>query len=314
MSESLLQHGTSTYQYINSLAAKYGISAKSTVGLEAIGPKILKSLRNQSLILVHMASLTFYISRSKARIAQGFKCVKMNATEDVNWVDSPSILDSCIERLQIVKSLGLDAGLDFHGRLHKPMAKQLAKALEPHRPFFIEEPLLSEHPEAIKQLSGLTTIPIALGERLYSRWDVKRFLEDRSVDILQPDVSHAGGISETKRIATMAEAYDVAIAPHCPLGPIAFAACIQVALSTPNFVIQEMSLGIHYNTDAGEIDLLTYVKNESVFDIKDGCVAAPTGPGLGIEVDEDMVRRISKETEPWLPKEFHGPDGSIREW
>jgi len=314
MSKSLLQHGSLTCRYINSLAAKYGINAKFTVGLEGIGPKISKSLRNESLILIHTASLIFYVSRSKARIAQGFKCVKMNATEDVNWVDSPSILDSCIERLEIIKSLGLDAGLDFHGRLHKPMAKQLAKALEPHRPFFIEEPLLSEHPEAIKQLSGLTTIPIALGERLYSRWDVKRFLEDRSVDILQPDVSHAGGISETKRIATMAEAYDVAIAPHCPLGPIAFAACIQVALSTPNFVIQEMSLGIHYNTDAGEIDLLTYVKNESVFDIKDGCVAAPTGPGLGIEVDEDLVRRISKETEPWLPKEFHGPDGSIREW
>lgn len=135
----------------------------------------------------------------------------MNATEDVNWLDSPSVLDSTVERLKVVKALGLDAGLDFHGRLHKPMAKQLAKALEPHRPLFIEEPILVEHPEALKQLAGLTTIPIALGERLYSRWDAKRFLEEGLIDVLQPDIAHAGGVSETKRMAQMAEAYDVAM-------------------------------------------------------------------------------------------------------
>ncbi|KAJ9630606.1 hypothetical protein H2203_001129 [Taxawa tesnikishii (nom. ined.)] len=251
---------------------------------------------------------------AKARKTQGLTCVKMNATEDVNWLDSPSVLDSCVERLKTVKSVGLDAGLDFHGRLHKPMAKQLAKALEPYRPLFIEEPLLSEHPEAIKQLSELTSIPIALGERLYHRWDVKRFLEDNSIDILQPDIAHAGGISETKRLANMAEAYDVAIAPHCPLGPIAFAASLHVGLSTANFVILEMSLGMHYNVEAGDIDLNTYLKDQSVFDIKDGHVAAPTGPGLGIDIDEDMVRKIAAETDPWPPKEFFGPDGAIREW
>ncbi|OBT55017.1 hypothetical protein VE04_04507 [Pseudogymnoascus sp. 24MN13] len=252
---------------------------------------------------------------AKARIAQGLKCVKMNATEDTNWVDSPSVLDATVERLRIVKSLGLDVGLDFHGRLHKPMAKQLAKALEPHRPLFIEEPLLCEHPEAIKQLADSTSIPIAFGERLYTRWDIKRFLEDASVDILQPDIAHAGGISETRKIAIMAEAYDVAIAPHCPLGPVAFAASLQVALATPNFAILEMSLGMHYNTESGDgIDLLTYMKDQSVFDIADGYVNAPTGVGLGIEIDEEMVRKISKDTKPWQCKEFFGPDGSIREW
>ncbi|KAJ5123772.1 hypothetical protein N7448_009869 [Penicillium atrosanguineum] len=251
---------------------------------------------------------------AKARIAQGLKCIKMNATEDMNWLDSPSAIQSCVERLKQVKALGLDAGLDFHGRLHRPMAKQLAKALEPHQPLFIEEPLLCEHPEAIKQLSNHTTIPIAFGERLYTRWDVKRFLEDSSVDVLQPDIAHAGGISETRRIANMAETYDVAIAPHCPLGPIALAASLQVAVSTPNFVIQEMSLGMHYNVEAGDIDLNSYLVDKTVFDITDGFVAAPSKPGLGIEIDEELVRRISKETEPWQPKEFYGSDGSIREW
>lgn len=116
-------------------------------------------------------------SAAKARKAQGFKAVKMNATEDMGWLDSPSVLESAVERLKTVKALGMDAAVDFHGRVHKPMAKQLAKALEPYHPLFIEEPLLSEHPEGIKQLSELTTCPIALGERLFSRWDVKRFLQ-----------------------------------------------------------------------------------------------------------------------------------------
>ncbi|KAF5654613.1 galactonate dehydratase [Fusarium sp. NRRL 25303] len=236
---------------------------------------------------------------AKKRLEQGLTCVKMNATEDLGWIDSPSALDSTVERLKQVKALGLDAGLDFHGRCHKAMAKQLARALEPHRPLFIEEPILVEHPEAIKKLSDQTVIPIAFGERLYTRWDIKRFLEDSSVDILQPDIAHAGGISETKRIATMAEAYDVAIAPHCPLGPVAFAASVQVALSSPNFAILEMSLGMHYNTEAGDIDLLTYLKNPNVFDLEGGHVKAPTGYGLGIEIDEEMVVRIAKETEPW---------------
>ncbi|KAF5239999.1 hypothetical protein FAUST_4583 [Fusarium austroamericanum] len=251
---------------------------------------------------------------AKKRLEQGLTCVKMNATEDLGWIDSPSALDSTVERLKQVKALGLDVGLDFHGRCHKAMAKQLARALEPHRPLFIEEPILCEHPEAIKKLSDQTVIPIAFGERLYTRWDVKRFLEDSSVDILQPDIAHAGGISETKRIANMAEAYDVAIAPHCPLGPVAFAASVQVALSTPNFAILEMSLGMHYNTEAGDIDLLTYIKNPSVFDLDSGHIRAPAGYGLGIDIDEEMVIRIAKETEPWQCKTFHGPDGGIREW
>ena len=252
---------------------------------------------------------------AKARLTQGLKCVKMNATEDVSWLDSPAVLDATVERLKIVKGLGLDAGLDFHGRLHRPMAKQLAALLEPHRPLFIEEPLLSEHLEGYKQLAGQTSIPIAMGERLYSRWDFKPFLEAGVLDIVQPDISHAGGISEVKKIATMAEAYDVALAPHCPIGPIALAACMQVALSTPNFVLQEMSLGIHYNVEEGEEDLNTYLIDQSVFDIKDGYVDALTGHGLGIEVNEEVVRRMSNtDTAPWRTKQFHGPDGSIREW
>lgn len=235
----------------------------------------------------------------------------MNGTEDLGWLDSPSALDHCVERVKTVKATGLDVGVDFHGRVHRPMAKQLAALLAPLRPMFIEEPLLSEHIEGIKELQ--VPCPIALGERLHSRWDVKPFLEAACVDILQPDISHVGGISELRRIATMAEAYDVPIAPHCPLGPIALAANIQVDAVTPNFAIQEMSLGIHYNTDGH--DLFSYIKNPEVWsNIKDGYIQLMDGPGLGIEVDEAKIRELSKDAKAWVSPGFVGPGGELREW
>ncbi len=252
------------------------------------------------------------VDAARMRIAQGFKAIKMNASEDMGWLDSPKVIDGVVERAASVQALGLDVGIDFHGRVHKPMAKQLAHALEPIRPLFIEEPLLSEHPEAIAQLSKLTTTPIALGERLYSRWDFKPFFEAASVDIIQPDLSHAGGISEVRRIAAMAEAYDVSVAPHCPLGPIALAACMQLAIATPNHVIQEMSLGIHYNTNGH--DLLSYMKNPEAFDVNDGYVELMTLPGLGVEIDEDKVREMARDCPPWRNPAWRGPDGYVREW
>jgi len=248
----------------------------------------------------------------KARQNQGFTAVKMNGTEDLGWLDSPSSLNDCVERLKAVKILGMDAGIDFHGRVHRPMAKQLAKALEPYHPMFIEEPLLSEHIEGIKALSQLTHCPIALGERLHSRWDIKPFLEASCVDILQPDICHVGGISELKRIASMAEAYDVAIAPHCPLGPIALAANIQVDATIANFAIQEMSLGIHYNV--GGYDLLSYIKNPDIWTVKDGYINLMKGPGLGIDIDEEKVRQASQGAEAWNSPGFFGPGGECREW
>ena len=249
---------------------------------------------------------------AQMRRRQGFRAVKMNATPEQNWVGCGRDIDGVLARAQAVKDQGLEVGLDFHGRVHKPLAKQLAKALEPLRPLFIEEPLLSENVEGLAQLAGLTTLPIALGERLYSRWDFKPFLTQGIVDIIQPDLSHAGGISEVRRIAAMAEAYDVALAPHCPLGPIAFAACLAIAVSTPNFVIEEMSLGIHYNE--GGYDLLTYLADPSVFALTDGFVQVPTGPGLGIAVNEALVRDLARAPHRWRNPVWRVADGSVAEW
>ena len=212
------------------------------------------------------------------RKQQGFSAVKMNATAELDWIGTPKLFDEVVKRVEAAQALGMDVGLDFHGRVHRPMAKQLAKALEPLGLLFIEEPLLSEHPEGLREISNLVSTPIALGERLYSRWDFKRVFEVGAVDIIQPDLSHAGGILEVRKIAAMAEAYDIAVAPHCPLGPLALASCLQIAGCTPNVAIQEISLGIHYNVGA---DLLTFCTTKEVLTPQDGYLAIPTGRDSG---------------------------------
>ena len=145
----------------------------------------------------------------------------MNATAELDWIGTSKQFDGVVKRVEAAQAQGMDVRLDFHGRVHRPLAKQLAKVLEPLGLLFIEEPLLSENMDGLPEIAAHTTTPIALGERLFDRWEFKPFFEQGAVDIIQPDLSHAGGISEVRKIAAMAEAYDVAVAPHCPLGPLA---------------------------------------------------------------------------------------------
>lgn len=246
--------------------------------------------------------------------ARGFTAVKMNATEEMQFVDSHAKIDAVLARVGAIReAMGphFGIGVDFHGRVHRPMAKLLARELEPYKLMFIEEPVLSEHAEALKEIANHCATPIALGERLYSRWDFKSILTDGYVDIIQPDPSHAGGITETRKIAAMAEAYDVALALHCPLGPIALAACLQLDAVCYNAFIQEQSLGIHYNQTN---DLLDYLADPSVFAYEDGHVAIPQGPGLGIEVNEEYVVRASRDGHRWRNPVWRHADGSFAEW
>lgn len=251
---------------------------------------------------------------ARQAVARGFSAVKMNACEEMQFVDSHAKVDAVLANMAAIReAVGgeIGIGVDFHGRVHKPMAKILMKELEPYRPMFIEEPVLSENYEALKELAPLSCAPIALGERLYSRWDFKRILAEGYVDIIQPDASHAGGITETRKIASMAEAYDVALALHCPLGPIALATCLQLDGVCYNAFIQEQSLGIHYNEGN---DLLDYLHNPEVFHYQDGFVTLPNGPGLGIEVNEEYVIERTRTGHRWRNPVWRHADGSMAEW
>lgn len=252
---------------------------------------------------------------AKARVQLGYTALKMNATDDLEWIDSSAKVKLAGERLAAAReAVGYEVGIgiDFHGRVHKAMAKQLAKELEPYKPMFIEEPVLPENNEALVELARHTTIPIATGERMYTRWGYKTLLASGAVDIVQPDLSHVGGIWEGRKIAAMAEAYDVAVAPHCPLGPITLASSLQLDFCTPNAFIQEQSLEIHYHQ--GQTHLLDYLVDPSVFRYEQGYVIRPTGPGLGIEINEERVREASKTGHRWRNPLWRTADGVVTEW
>ncbi|WP_449272084.1 galactonate dehydratase [Hymenobacter humi] len=247
-------------------------------------------------------------------VAKGFTAVKMNATDEMSYIDSHVKIDLALARIAAVREAGgpgLGIGIDFHGRVHKSMAKMLAQELEPYRPMFIEEPVLAQNNEALREIARYTSIPIATGERMFSRWDFKQLLVDGYVDIIQPDLSHAGGITECKKIISMAEAFDVAAAPHCPLGPIALAACLQVDATCHNAFIQEQSLGIHYNL---ENDLLDYLADPKVFEYENGYCKIPDGPGLGITINEEYLLSRAAIGHNWHNPIWRNPDGSVAEW
>ena len=246
--------------------------------------------------------------------AQGFDTFKFNGTEEMRLVDSPRAIDAALAKVAAVRDAfgdSVDFGIDFHGRVGAPMARVLLRELEPYRPLFVEEPVLPEQAEYYPQLAAASAVPLAAGERMYSRFEFKRVLQGGGLAILQPDLSHAGGISECLKIAAMAEAHDVALAPHCPLGPVALAACLQVDFVSHNAMLQEQSIGIHYNQGA---DLLDYVANREDFACEDGCIRALPLPGLGVEIDEERLRHAHAHPPDWRNPVWRHADGSVAEW
>ncbi|RRQ47993.1 galactonate dehydratase [Maribacter algicola] len=254
------------------------------------------------------------LEQAHSKVKQGYKAVKMNATGAMEWVSSLKDVKKVANNIKLLREefgYDLDVGLDFHGRVHKPMVRKLIDELEPHEPMFIEEPVLSENNDALKHIYAYTSIPIATGERMFSRWDFKNILHQGVVDIIQPDLSHAGGISEVRRIATMAEAYDIAIAPHCPLGPISLASALHLDFVSANAIIQESSLGIHYNKG---YDILDYVLNPEVLQVKEGYIELLTKPGLGIEMNEERLKEGQKIGHNWANPIWRTTDGNFAEW
>jgi len=251
---------------------------------------------------------------AEAQVRRGFTALKMNVAGKLELLPKASRIQAIVSRIAKVREAvgdDVDIAIDFHGRVSAALAPRLVRDLEPFSPLFYEEPLLPPLVPRLERLKALTTVPLAFGERLYSRWDFRPFLEAGVLDVAQPDLSHAGGISECHRIAALAETYGAVVAFHCPLGPIALAACIQVAAAVPNFLIQETSLGIHYNEG---VELTNYLTNPEVFALHEGFVLLPEGPGLGINVDEGAVRSASSTSLDWKNPIWRDRDGSLLEW
>lgn len=241
----------------------------------------------------------------KERLAQGFTAFKTGPAKrrPARYVETPAEVHYAAEKFAEFRKLvgdNVDIGCDFHGAISPATAKLLIKALEPYSPMFIEEPVNAQNHDVMADIARGTFLPIATGERVFTKWGFREVLEKKAATILQPDLCHAGGITECRLIAGMAEAYYAAVAPHNPLGPISLAAGVQLAASIPNFLIQEqVSLGQGYL--------------KQPFKVREGYLDLPTGPGLGIELDENaMADKIGHE---WRNQEsYDADDGSVVDW
>ncbi|MEU8362826.1 galactonate dehydratase [Nonomuraea sp. NPDC048882] len=248
-----------------------------------------------------------------AQVEAGLTAVKMNASGRMSPLASVAELNGVVARVAAAREvLGdtRDVAVDLHGRFTLANARRLAPLLEPYRPLFLEEPVVPENSHLIGEFVRSTPVPVSTGERLYSRQEFLPVLQ-AGIAVAQPDLSHAGGITEVRKIAALAEVYDVQLAPHCPLGPIALAACLQVGFATPNYLIQEQSIGIHYNRGA---DVLDYCVDGAALAFADGHIERLTAPGLGIEIDEASVRAADKRGHAWRGPIWRHRDGSFAEW
>ncbi|RDI70144.1 galactonate dehydratase [Halopelagius longus] len=247
-------------------------------------------------------------------VEEGFRALKLNLVGEFRPLETQRVADRAIERIAAVRdAVGEDVflGVDFHGRVSKPMTADLLRRLEPFDPMFVDQPLSPEHDDSFAELAARTSVPVSTGERLYSRYDFKPLFVEDAVSVIQPDVTHVGGITELRKVASMAESFDVAVVPHCPLSPVAFAACLQVGFCSQNVVMQEQDLGLE---DPGSSPALAYLEDPGVFTFEDGYVERPEGPGLGIEVDESYVREQAQTHVNWYNPVWHHEDGSVAEW
>src|SRR5262245_30837420 len=257
--------------------------------------------RNRVRVYAHANSP----QRIKDGIAKGFTAFKTGPAKHrpARYIETPAEVHYAAERFAELRTAAgddVDIAIDCHGATSPAHAKMLIKALEPHHPMFIEEPVNCQNHDIMAEIARGTHLPIATGERVFTKWGFREVLEKKAATVLQPDLCHAGGITECRLIAGMAEAYYAAIAPHNPLGPISLAAGVQLAASIPNFMCQEqVSLGEGYL--------------KKPFIVAKGYLDLPTGPGLGIELDDNAL--ADKIGHDWKnPQTYDAHDGSVVDW
>lgn len=259
------------------------------------------------------------VGHTKLRIEQGFTAVKMNVAAQLDYLEKSSAIDEVVSRVASLRSeFGRDLGIavDFHGRANHMVARALLRELEQFGLMWVEEPVSPECDDTLRDLRRVAgSTPIATGERLVSRWQFKQLLTEGTVDVLQPDVSLTG-IFELEKICRMAEAYDVAVAPHCPNGPISLAASLQVDMCCGNVVIQEQSAGLHYNQGYEGLragDLLDYLVDSAPLRTVAGHFDRGEGNGLGVDIDTAVV--VDRAHDWVLPDPvWRHADGRLAEW
>jgi galactonate dehydratase len=272
---------------------------------KALGVPVYELLGGPTRQKVRVYAQARGVDGIKKGLAQGFTAFKTQpaSRRRPRYVETPAEVRYAAEKFAELRQAAgddVDIAVDFHGAISPAMAKLLIKALEPFQPMFVEEPCLPQNHDAMAELARGTHLPIATGERVYTKWGFREVLEKRAATILQPDLCHAGGITEVRLIAGMAEAYYAAIAPHNPLGPISLAAGVQIAASIPNFLCQEQeTLGNGYL--------------KKPFAVRNGYLDLPTGPGLGIELDENtLANKIGHDFKN--PEAYDADDCSVMDW
>ena len=240
--------------------------------------------------------------------ANGVNAMKVSpsaARAAFKYIEGQKFVDEVVDRFKALRTKygsGVDIAIDFHGAVEPPTASLLIKALEPYQPWFYEEIVQPLNVDIMAELAKKTNIPLATGERIFTKWGFREILEKHAAMILQPDICYAGGITELRLIAGMAEAYYAPIAPHNPQGPCSLAASLQIAASIPNFLIQERGDAEHMNILAKPLP-----------PVKNGHRELPTDPGLGITIDEDKLRSLVGEPQEYKTR-YDPDDGSVIDW
>jgi galactonate dehydratase len=256
-------------------------------------------------------------------VAEGAKAIKMNACPPLAAIDTYGGILAAAQRARAVRDAvgpDVDIAFDFHGRCNVPMARRLAHELEGANPLFYEEPVRPDYNRWLPEIARSTHVPIATGERMYTVAEFSDVVANRSAHILQPDLVHVGGISNAADIAALAEANGIAIAPHCPLSPIAFMACLQVVAQSRAGWILEWSKGIHYNASGatGEVDpWLRYIEecDWPLFEVDaTGHLPITERPGLGVKMNWKEIQQASAAGVVWRDENMFLPDGTRANW
>lgn len=280
---------------------------------EMLGGKVRDKIRMYSHIKIAGVQGEFPIEEmlkmADLRLKEGYTALKYSIIPPIKQIENPENTMAHVERFAKVREhIGdkIDLAIDFHGRVSPAMAVRFAELLKPYMPMFIEEPCLPENVDCMVNIARSTTIPIAAGERLFSKYAYRELIEKQAVSVVQPDICHVGGIFEGRKIAALAEMYYMSIAPHNPLGAISLASCLQLDACTPNFLVQEHP----GNPDKSDLGV-GYLKEPFV--IEDGYIKVPAKPGLGIEVDEEAIKDKIYDGKWTTPRQYH-EDGSNADW